>query len=357
MRPEQRRTLMATNLANTARVAGERKVAGWQRRVRKVALWIAAIAVALTSTLLVAGAVAKARLQAQHPPIGQLVDIGGYRLHLSCVGSGGPTVILESGAGVPGINWALVQPEVAKQARVCSYDRAGLGWSDPSPRPRTAAVMADELHTLLERAEIAAPYVLVGHSLGGVIARQFALAHPHDVVGMVLVDSATEQQTARFPEAINASLAGAPRLLRLMSLAGDAGLLALFPGIFPMPEQLPADTGATFQALVVSSGKLFRTSLAEMAGAESDPTPRPATLGNIPLVVLRHSRTVPPIKGEVTPEVAQAYEQVWAQMQGELAALSPRGRVVVAEESGHSIQIDLPDVVIAAIQEVLGTTR
>jgi pimeloyl-ACP methyl ester carboxylesterase len=286
-----------------------------------------------------------------------MVDVGGYRLHLSCAGSGDPTVILESGAGVPGLNWALVQPEVAKRARVCTYDRAGLGWSDPSPRPRTAAVMAEELHTLLERAGIDGPYVLVGHSLGGVIVRQFALAHPHDVVGMVLVDSAGEQQSARFPEAIKASLAGAPRLLRLMSLAGDAGLLALYPGIFPLPTQLPADTAATFQALVVSSGKLFRTSLAEMSAADIDPTPRPATLGDIPLLVLRHSRTVAPIKGEVTPEVAQAYEQIWAQMQDELAALSPRGRVVVAEESGHSIQLDRPDVVIGAIQDVLATTH
>jgi pimeloyl-ACP methyl ester carboxylesterase len=199
--------------------------------------------------------------------------------------------------------------------------------------------------------------VLVGHSLGGVIVRQFALAHPHDVVGMVLVDSATEQQNARFPAAINASLAGAPRLLRLMSLAGDTGLLALFPRIFPLSTQLPADTAATFQALVLSSGKLFRTSLAELVEMDTDPARRPATLGNIPLVVLRHSHTVPPIKDDVTPEVAREYEAIWAQMQSELAALSPQGRVVVAEESGHSIQLDRPDAVIAAIEEVLASTR
>jgi pimeloyl-ACP methyl ester carboxylesterase len=313
--------------------------------------------VALTSTLFVAGALAKARLQAQHPPLGELVDIGGYRLHLSCQGTGGPTVLLEAGGGSTGLDWALVQPEVAKQARVCVYDRAGLGWSDSSPRPRTAAMMAEELHTLLERGGIDGPYVLVGHSIGGMIVRQYALAHPQDVAGMVLVDSAGEQQSRRFPEAINASLAGAPRLLRLMSLAGDAGLLALSPGIFPPSTQLPADTAATAQALTVSSGKMFRTFLAEMLDTDADPTPRPTTLGDIPLVVLRHSRTVPPIKDDITPEIAQEYERVWAQMQDELAALSPRGRVAVAEGSGHGIQLDRPDVVVAAIQEVLAATK
>ncbi len=106
--------------------------------------------------------------------------------------------------------------------------------------------------------------MLVGHSIGGMINRQYAVARPHDVVGMVLVDSASEQQSARFPEAINASLAGAPRMLRLLSLAGDAGLLALFPGIFPPTPQLPADVATTVQVLYISSGKIFRTSLAEM---------------------------------------------------------------------------------------------
>lgn len=330
---------------------------GWRRWMRRIAIGFLAVVLTLTSTVLIAGAVAKTKLQAAYPPIGQLIDVGGYRLHLSCEGTGGPTLILESGSGVPGLNWALIQPDIAKQARVCWYDRAGLGWSDSSPRPRTAAVMAEELYTLLERAGIDGPYVLVGHSLGGVIVRQFALAHPQDVVGMVLVDSATEQQSTRFPDAINASLAGAPRLLRLMSLAGDAGLLALYPGIFPLSTQLPVDTAATFQTLVVSSGKIFRTSLAEMIEMDTDPARRPATLGNIPLLVLRHSRTVPPIKDEVTPEVAQEYEAIWAQMQDELAALSPRGRVVVAEESGHSIQLDRPDVVIGAIREVLAAAQ
>jgi len=288
-----------------------------------------------------------------------LFRVNGHRLAIWCRGTGSPTVILEHGIGygVDSDSWREVQEDVADETRVCRYDRAFVGESDDARAGRSMPDLTADLVTLLAAALIPGPYILVGHSFGGLVVREFAKLHPKDVAGMVLVDSASEQQNARFPEPINASLEGAPRLLWLMGLASDAGFLALVPGIFPLPTQLPADTAATFQALVVSSGKLFRTSLAEMVTMDTDPTPRPATLGNIPLVVLRHSRTVPPIKGDVTPEVAQAYEAIWAQMQEELAALSPQGRVVVAGESGHSIQLDRPDIVIAAIQEALASTR
>lgn len=345
---------MKTHL-KTIPATGLPKTAG-RRLAQRIGAWLAALALSLTSILLVAGQIARARLQAQYPPIGQLVDIGGYRLHLACQGEGGPTVILEAGGGEPMLDWALVQPEVAQQARVCAYDRAGLGWSDPSPRPRTAAVMADELHTLLERAAIPGPYVLVGHSLGGLVIRQFAVAHPHEVAGMVLVDSAGEGQASRFPAPVRA-LTQNTLVPRLAGVAADAGLLALLPGVGLPPAPLPADAAAAYRALVISSSKAISTALAEVAATDADPTPRPATLGDIALVVIRHGRAVLPLQGAITPEVSQAYEAAWAQMQAELAALSPRGRVVVAAESGHGVQIDRPDVVIAAIRDVLAALR
>ncbi|NTU84646.1 MAG: alpha/beta hydrolase [Chloroflexales bacterium] len=346
---------LARSAITTAPVAG-RRMSGWRGRARTVGLWFLALTVAAASMTLAAGQVAKARARAQHRPLGELVDIGGYRLHLYCQGSGGPTVILEAGGGETLLDWALTQPEIAKQARVCAYDRAGLGWSDPSPRPRTAAVMAEELHTLLHRAGIEGPYVLVGHSLGGPIVRQFALAHPQDVAGMVLVDSSTEQQSARFPEAYRAAMAGMPRMLRLASLAADAGLLALFPGVVPQSTQLPPDAAATIQALAISSGKMLRATRAELMDAEADPTPRPATLGGMPLVVLRRDPNAVPVPSQIAPEVAQQFEVTWAQMQEELAALSPRGRVILAEGSGHGVMLDRPDLVIRAIRDVLAAT-
>src|ERR1041384_6036419 len=130
--------------------------------------------------------------QPAYAPPGKLVDIDGYRLHLNCTGKNGPTVVLIAGAGDFSFDWGLVQPNVSRFARVCSYDRAGLAWSDPGPTPRTMLQDAYELHELLRAAGVKAPYVLVGHSIGGLIARVYAAQYPHDVAGMVLVDPTHE---------------------------------------------------------------------------------------------------------------------------------------------------------------------
>jgi pimeloyl-ACP methyl ester carboxylesterase len=152
--------------------------------------------VAILGIILVALVIAGASYQSiatridvrKYPPPGQLVDVGGYKLHLYCTGTGGPTVVLD--ALFPGTvsNWAWVQPEIAKVTSVCAYDRAGLGWSDAGPEPRDARQHATELHALLTNAGVPGPYVLVGHSLGGLSVRMFADLYPDEVAGMVLVE-------------------------------------------------------------------------------------------------------------------------------------------------------------------------
>ena len=138
-----------------------------------------------------------------HPMPGQLVDIGGYKLHIDCTGQGSPTVILDAGMGDSFLSWHKVQPEIAKFTRVCSYDRAGLGYSDSSPRPRTSRVFVDELHRLLQHASITGPLVLVGHSMGGFDVRLYASLYRNEVIGLVLVDSSHPEQQKRLPPAIN----------------------------------------------------------------------------------------------------------------------------------------------------------
>ena len=141
-------------------------------------LILIAVSISLFLTL---AARAKARLKRQYPPIGQMIDIGGYRLHMYAEGEGSHRVIFAGGAGGIALSWELVRPAIAKVTRVVTYDRAGLGWSEPSPYPRDAATMASELHKMLVDANIKPPYILVGHSLGGIVARQFAANYPNQV--------------------------------------------------------------------------------------------------------------------------------------------------------------------------------
>jgi hypothetical protein len=146
-----------------------------------------------------------------HPAPGRLVDAGGYRLHLNCAGDGGPTVILESGLANRSADWDIVQPQIAGATRVCSYDRAGIGWSDGGREPRGPSRIATELHNLLQTANVPAPYVLAGHSFGGLHMRMFAALYPEQVVGMVLVDSSHPDQWAYAPAEFRAARSPAPR--------------------------------------------------------------------------------------------------------------------------------------------------
>ena len=357
MRPGRARTADRTSTeANRKPSRGTRTWRWWAGRTLAGLLLLVMVLAAVT---LGAGARAKAALRASHPPIGQMVDVGGYKLHIACAGVGSPTVLLDAGAGALGLTWAQVQPTVARSTRVCTYDRAGLGWSERSPRPRTAEVMVDELHSLLTNAGIAGPYVLVGHSLGGLVVRQYAHAYPAGVAGIVLVDSAHEAQWLRFPEAVRNNLPSVLHQTRLFQAAASVGIGALKPSLMPLESRLPMEAAETARALKVS-GADFGTGAAEMEQLASGRTPPVATLGDMPLIVLsqghRDPDSVPP-SAAITPEVLQDYDQTWEQLQLELAALSTNSKRIVADGSGHNIQRDRPDVVIGAVEELLAVAR
>ncbi len=226
------------------------------------------------------------------PPPGQLIDIGGYRLHLHAQGEGGPTVVLEAGNGDFSLTWSLVQPEAARLTRVVSYDRAGLGWSDRGPRPRTVDVAMDELRTLLHGAGIPGPYILVGHSYGGMVARLFAYRYPGDVAGLVLVDAAHEDQMERLPESYTRSLGMMRAMMRLLSLGAPLGL-DLPAAMRPLPAHLPAGVQAIYEGLRRERRVSFVRALADEfialpASQNEMRAARDAGLGNIPLRVLSH---------------------------------------------------------------------
>ena len=163
--------------------------------------WIGIALVGLVVALLalaVAGAIyqtiATERAERAYPPPGEMVGIGGYSLHIDCVGRGSPTVVLDAGLGEMSAQWVMVQREVSDTTRVCAYDRAGMGWSEMGPEPRDARQITGELHALLEGAGIEGPYVLVGHSFGGLYMQTYAARYPDEVAGMALVDSSQPEQ-------------------------------------------------------------------------------------------------------------------------------------------------------------------
>jgi pimeloyl-ACP methyl ester carboxylesterase len=169
-------------------------------------------------------------------------------------------VVMEAGIGETGLLWSLIQPAVAQPTRAGVYDRVGLGWSDPSPRPRTALVMVEELHALLATAEVPGPYVLVGHSFGGLV-RLYAARHPQEVAGLVLVDSAHEDQYRRAPSEIRELLPQLEEQTR-QQFQGLKALIvsgSLDAGMLPVPPGLPAAAAETFRALVAAGPKHVET--------------------------------------------------------------------------------------------------
>ena len=322
-------------------------------------LWSLILLLGSIPLFLALAARARTHLKRQYPPIGEMIDIGGYRLHMHTEGEGTPAVILDSGAGGIGLSWELVRPAIAGVTRVVTYDRAGLGWSDPSPYPRDASMMALELHTMLTNAGIKAPYILVGHSLGGPVARQFAAKYPNEVAGLVMVDSAHEQQMKYFPEATVKMAESMKGMMGMMKLLGTLGVFALKPGLISIGDhgKLPKDMVAQMQGVMASSDSHAEALVAESESVYAARTQPVSTLGDLPLTVISHGQldanAVPPALGQ---QVRDDYEAAWQKLQVEITSLSTRGRRIVAERSGHNVIFDQPEIVIEAILEMMKST-
>ena len=324
-----------------------------------ILFWTLGVLAATVIVLLALGALAKSRLKKRFPLVGQMVDIGGYRLHMHVEGQGSPTVVLDAGAGGFGLAWELVRPAVASMTRVVAYDRAGLGWSDPSPYPRDAYTMALELHTMLTNAKVAGPYILVGHSLGGVVARQFAAKYPDEVVGLVMVDSAHEQQMKHFPAAMVKMAESMKGMMVVMKLIGKLGIFALKPGLISIGDngKLSSELVKQLQGVMASSDSHTDAMIAESESVYAMQTQPVSTLGDLPLTVISHGQldanAVPPSLGQ---QVRDEYEAAWQKLQVEITALSTRGKRIVAERSGHNIIFDQPEIVIESILEMVKST-
>jgi pimeloyl-ACP methyl ester carboxylesterase len=302
--------------------------------------WTLRILVALFGFLIlaaVAGAIyqrlATRKDLASTPPPGRLVDVGGYRLHLLCTGAGGPAVILENGLGGSSAAWGFVQPEVARFTRVCSYDRAGTGYSDPGPSPRTARRIATELVELVDRGGIGGPMVLVAASSGGFNARVLASDHPDRVAGLVLVDASHEDQVHEVP-----------RFARFVPLLSSIGILRLFGVSFGVSlELLPPATQRFARAT------RFRAAGYQAAADEIMHIPQSAS----EVRASRRKLTIP----VVVVTGARGADATWRDLQRDQVTLSERSCQIIAEQSGHVVPIDEPQAVVAAIHAIMRAIR
>lgn len=304
-------------------------------------IWLGRVVVLILSLALL-GAIYEALAEAadakKYPPPGQLVDVGGYRLHINCTGSGSPIVIIDAGLGDWSTSWGVVQQEVAKTTRVCTYDRAGLGWSEPGPLPRDAAQHAKELYTLLQNAHIPGPYVMVGHSLGGLDVRLFVNDHPSDVVGVVLVDSMNPRQVTQSPTTESQSQPFS--LSAFLARFGIARLLVKLPALAPA---MPPGQEAYYPLYIRPTS--LQTEANEFGGVQASAAQAAAvkTFGDLPLIVLTAKLN---------------YQRAdWQELQAELPQLSSNSQQVFAENSGHNVQVDEPDTAIAAIVKMVELVR
>ena len=314
----------------------------WSGRIFLVAL---ILFLGLIIYLLVRESMARSKYRSEYPPPGQMVNLETHRIHLYCVGSGKPTVVFEADLDQYGsLSWVPVQETIGEITRACSYDRAGILWSEPGPRPRDGETIARELGAVLDAAGEEGPYVLVGHAFGGAYIRIFAGQNPDDVCGMVLLESSHPEMLTRFeevgvvPEIPDKNIRP---LILLLSHLGSPGrykgnVYNLPPEIYdPVQAFLPESSMTWFDEKVESPNTLAQAGQYEY-------------LGNWPLIVLATSGPSPSLG-----DLGQQLDDLWIELQRELLLLSENSEFR-SYEIGHYPQLQSPELVIEAIQDVLG---
>jgi pimeloyl-ACP methyl ester carboxylesterase len=348
---------------------------GLLRRVGRAGIALVALMILFACFGAIYQAVGNWRDARRFPQQGTSVQTGQVKLNLDCSGQGRPTVVLDSGSGVPAIGWLKVQPEVAKFARVCSYDRAGYGWSELGPEPRTSLQIAKELKALLNSAGENGPYVLVGHSFGGFNVRVYTGLYPEDVVGVVLVDALHEDEDKRITEILpvevleqeNRNELWNERVNRFLTpLRIHLGILRLqvatgwgtpVYGILQSARSLPKEFRQ--ELLYLRQQEKFQRAVASESSAFSDTVSQVRAAGNLgdrPLVVLTAGK--PYDDPLLTREQLDKEGNLWINvLQAEEAHLSTRGKQIVVPDSGHMIPFERPDAVVSAIKEVWSAAR
>ncbi|MCA0353032.1 MAG: alpha/beta hydrolase [Chloroflexi bacterium] len=320
--------------------------------LRRIGRWLGWIGLLIVGLLIGGWAFqrwASQRDRQRFLPAEQQIMLNGHAIRLICMGSGSPTIVLEAGLGDGADVWGLVQPALAEQYRVCAYDRVGMGWSEAVADKADRASIAQTLHELLSQANVSAPYVLVGHSAGGLYVREYAQRYPEQVAGLVLVDSSHEQQRQRQPQLAEDPFAIMRQSMQACDVLAPFGIIRLTK-LFEQSQSTYAKLSQPAQASITASQYQTSTCSAmdeALAAITQDlnQAQAPQSLNDLPLVVLT--------RGIADSTMPVEFEQTWDSLQQELAQLSSNSQHQIAETSGHYIHLDQPELVIAAVEWVI----
>ena len=333
-----------------------------EHALMKLLKWLSVVVGSLAALVLVGGptyqAISESRDLARFPAPGRLVEVDGSLMHIDCRGLGSPTVVVELGLSAVASSWDEIHQQMAPVTRVCLYDRAGLGYSEPIDHSTRAPEVAERLHSLLGNAEIGGDLILVGWSAGGLYAREFYRLYPERVRAMLLVDSSHEQQARRLPASARDGSDSALRMARYLAPLGLvrlSGMVKARFGSFRGPDELRARLIALYEQSHVV-GTMLGESDAFDYDIDGDP---PTSLGDLPLIVLSPGAPIDasePMSSEEL-EYLERSQEVRDDLQIELASLSARGKQIIAAESGHAIQFDQPELLIESIAELVQVVR
>ncbi len=301
--------------------------------------------------------IASSRDEKNFPAPGVMVETSRGSMHLYCQGEGDITVVAESGLGDSSLVWEKVQPEIAEAARMCTYDRPGLGWSDPVSEVLTPEDIADNLHEVLENGGEEGPFIMVAHSIGGVYMREYVHRYPEDVVGLVLVDSSHENQRNILPAVAVESFESYENTVEMIASVGSVLYPFGLPRAFKLFEgMLEGGYSDEVRAAILSRMyqphfyHAFDNEMKAQRIITSQDKPL-QDLGDLPLIILAQGYTVN--NSGLPDEEYNELRDINLGMQEELAGLSTNSELILAEKSGHYIHNDQPELVIDAILKLI----
>ena len=329
----------------------------WRKVAERIVLSMVVLVAATVALSSATNAIVMQIFWANHPAPGSFYQVHGHTMHLYCTGTGSPTIVLEAGWGVssPVVGWANLQADLAQITRVCSYDRAGLGWSEPQPGAGDADHVAANLHELLAQAGVTGPMVLMSHSWGGIYVRDYMTHYPDQVVGLILLDSSTPNQQQRI-DAVTGQHTTPPSalLIRIFRLAYSAGI----PRLMGMCKPVAGMEAHAARELGESACRSpFEALVSEFYGmdASSKETLHSGPFGALPILIVSHDPEAG--TGPNEPPEVRKLEPLYAQMQEELKQLSTHSLRIIAKGSGHEVHLDRKALVLSAVRVFIAQIR